>query len=261
MRQLRGFTVVELMIIIVVIALLAAIIIMAYGSWHQRVARTEVKSDLAQAANLLESVHNFQNTYPTSLFADELSEDSKPSFHPSENVTVILRTNATTLPHYSGLTQAQNVQLFLDACNSAMPVNDAGGGMYHNSCNVILTGIIGVIIGGNKTARLASPIQSNFTINCTTPLLSPNCSSAEYESAMATTATAIKQRFIAQGGTFPVTVPLLFLPVALPPPDSVITYDDATSYCLDGVSKTHPDLVYHITSSDPKNTLEGACPA
>lgn len=260
-RKDRGFTVVELMIIIVVIAVLAAMTIVAYGTWRKNMAKTEVKSDLLQASNLLESVHNFKNTYPTSLYSDQLSEDDKPSFQPSENVTVILRTNATTLPHYSGLTQAQNAQLFIDACNSAMPVNDDSGGYYHTSCGAILTGIIGFLIGGAKNARLASPVQSNFTIQCTTGLLQPNCSTPAYEAAMPAVATAIKQRFTAQGGTFPVTMPLLFLGAVLPPPDGVVTYDDATTFCLDGVSEQHPDLLYHVDSSDPKKVLDGSCPA
>lgn len=248
------------MIIVVVIAILAAITIVAYGSWRKNIAKTEVKSDLLQAANLLESVHNFKSTYPTSLYADELSEDDKPSFHPSDNVTVILRTNATTLPHYSGLTQAQNAQLFIDACNSAMPAEDGTGGYYHTSCGAVLTGIIGFLITGQKNARLASPVPSNFTIQCTTGLLQPNCTSPEYEAAMPAVATAIKQRFTDQGGTFPVTMPLLFLGAVLPPPDGIVTYDDATTFCLDGVSEKYSDVLYHIDSSDPKKVLDGPCP-
>ena len=257
----KGFTIVELMVCIAVIAILACILIVGYGAWRKHVAQTEVKSDLGQAASLLRSVYNFHNTYPTSLYSDQLSDDNRPSFHPSKDVTVILRTNATTLPHYTGLSQAQNSQLFLDACNSTMPVNDGSGGYYHNSCTAVLTGIIGFWLGGTQQARLASPVQSSFTIQCITGFLQPNCTSPEYEAAMATTATAIKKRFTDQGGTFPVTMPLIFLGAVLPPPDSTVTYDDATTFCLDGVSVTNPDVVYHVESSAPNTIVDGECPS
>ena len=258
----KGFTIVELMVCIAVIAILAGIVIVGYGAWRKHVAQTEVKSDLGQAASLLRSVYNFHNTYPTSLYSDQLSDDDKPSFHPSKDVTVILHTNATTLPHYSGLTQAQNVQLFLDACNSAMPAKSGDGSTnYHTACNTLLVGFIGVVLSGDKTARLASPIPSNFTISCITGLLQPNCTNADYESSAAAAATAMKQRFTMQGGTFPVTIPLLFVPVVLPAPDSVYTYDDATTFCLDGVSVTNTDVVYHVESSAPNTIADGECPS
>lgn len=47
-RSLRGFTIVELLIVIVVIAILAAITIMAYNGIQQRARDTQRKSDVTQ---------------------------------------------------------------------------------------------------------------------------------------------------------------------------------------------------------------------
>jgi prepilin-type N-terminal cleavage/methylation domain-containing protein len=61
-----GFTIIELLIVIVIIAVLAAIVLVNYASWQQKVATAEVKSDLMSAAAAMESAKNFSTTgYPT----------------------------------------------------------------------------------------------------------------------------------------------------------------------------------------------------
>ncbi len=65
MRQSRGFTIVELLIVIVVIAILAALTIVAFSNLMNRAAVSALKSDLDGAAKTL-SVDNFKNgQYPT----------------------------------------------------------------------------------------------------------------------------------------------------------------------------------------------------
>jgi len=61
----KGFTIVELLIVIVVIAILAAITIVAYNGIVLKAAEASMRSDLRNTASLL-SVYQFDNTtYPT----------------------------------------------------------------------------------------------------------------------------------------------------------------------------------------------------
>lgn len=68
MLKTRGFTIVELLIVIVVIAILAAITIVAYNGIQDQARLATVKSDLSNAAKKME-VYRIQNndTYPTTL--------------------------------------------------------------------------------------------------------------------------------------------------------------------------------------------------
>jgi prepilin-type N-terminal cleavage/methylation domain-containing protein len=76
----KGFTVVELIIVIVVIGILAGITVVGYGAWRDRAAKTEVTSDLRNAALAMNNYRNFNNAYPTSL--------TQTGFKESPNVTV-----------------------------------------------------------------------------------------------------------------------------------------------------------------------------
>jgi len=76
----KGFTVVELIVIISVIGILASISVVGYGAWQKRTYENVVKSDLNSAVAALESARNFGSGYPTTL---------PSTFTPSENVTIL----------------------------------------------------------------------------------------------------------------------------------------------------------------------------
>lgn len=60
----RGFTIVELIVVIAVIAILAAVSIVGYGSWRERLATDTLKNDLIAAASAFDSARNFGSGYP-----------------------------------------------------------------------------------------------------------------------------------------------------------------------------------------------------
>ena len=62
----KGFTIVELFVVVSSIVVLASITVFGFGSWRERTAKTEVKNELVNASNALKDNLNFNNTYPVS---------------------------------------------------------------------------------------------------------------------------------------------------------------------------------------------------
>jgi len=65
MIKSRGFTIVELLIVIVVIGILAAITVVAYSGIQQRARDTQRVSDMSTLLKLLESYKTLNGVYPT----------------------------------------------------------------------------------------------------------------------------------------------------------------------------------------------------
>lgn len=88
-RSRRGFTIVELLIVIVVIAILAAIAIVAYNGISQRGKESAVRHLASQAARkvVAESVTNAEN-YPTTLASVGITDDTNTTYEYSYNNTV-----------------------------------------------------------------------------------------------------------------------------------------------------------------------------
>jgi prepilin-type N-terminal cleavage/methylation domain-containing protein len=66
-RNMRGFTIVELLIVIVVIGILAAITIVAYNGVQNKATAAALQSDLSTAATTLKLYHADYGVYPTSI--------------------------------------------------------------------------------------------------------------------------------------------------------------------------------------------------
>lgn len=67
MKSSRGFTIVELLIVIVVIGILAAIVIVAFNGVQSRAHDTAMRSDLASFAKKMGLYHAEYGSYPAGL--------------------------------------------------------------------------------------------------------------------------------------------------------------------------------------------------
>ena len=75
----RGFTIVELAVVIVVIGILAGVVIVGYGTWNRSVAEATLKNDLQAVLGAMEDARTFENSYPSSL---------PSTYAPSDNVNI-----------------------------------------------------------------------------------------------------------------------------------------------------------------------------
>lgn len=62
-RRMRGFTLLELMIVVAVVAILASIAVPAYQDSVRKGRRGQAKADLMEAAQLMERFRTVNNTY------------------------------------------------------------------------------------------------------------------------------------------------------------------------------------------------------
>ena len=231
----RGFTIVELLVIIAVIAVLSVVLIVSYVGVQRRTSSSLVQNTIADANKKLQVFFVFNKNYPSNIADTE--------YAPPLSVAVALFTDAAQRPVYSNLTSDQNAQLFLNACNGFMPVVD-GGTTYNNSC----------VYNGNN-AHIKGTSASNIVIQ------GPVIKQADFVlicgSACDMAQSSIISEFVAQGGTFLITVPKSGSP--LPSPTMVNT-GAATRYCIEGRSADYSDIIYHALP-DSEKPIEGPCPA
>jgi len=68
-RMSKGFTIVELLIVVVIIGILAAITIVSYNGMQARVVASSLQSDLSNASKMLKLYQTTHGTYPTGINA------------------------------------------------------------------------------------------------------------------------------------------------------------------------------------------------
>jgi len=111
----KGFTIVELLIVIVVIGVLAAVITISYTGITQKANIASIKSDLRQSGNLLSMYKVINNQYPDSINLVNNGQGLDSSSGVSYSYTKISDSEFCLTAKHEGLT---NVGYFIDQDNN-----------------------------------------------------------------------------------------------------------------------------------------------
>ena len=97
MKSQKGFTIVELLIVIVIIGILAAIVIVAYNGITNRAKASKTQSTVANIVKKAEAYNAENGTYPTTL-ATLLTADSSTTWYLPANAALLMTADPTTAP-------------------------------------------------------------------------------------------------------------------------------------------------------------------
>ena len=131
----RGFTLIELMIVLVVIAVLAAVALPSYQTYVIRAKRTQAQQVMQDIANREEQFRLDARTYTSTLTGSNSLNFTIPTdVTPNYTVTVVVNTgnycdaSAVVVPSYvisaapvSGSTQAGDGTMCLDSAGNKTP--------------------------------------------------------------------------------------------------------------------------------------------
>jgi type II secretion system protein G len=109
-QQQRGFTIVELLIVIVIIGILAAITIVAYNGIQTRAKNTQRQSDIVTIAKALEVYYADKGQYPAGSGSTTINASWSTTADASwQNLVTTMRPYVSTLPPDPTSTPGGNV--------------------------------------------------------------------------------------------------------------------------------------------------------
>lgn len=125
----KGFTIVELLIVVVVIAILAAITIVAYNGIQRQAITATLKSDLTTAAKQLEVEKIAKGTYPASK---EAANDNKGLQSSADNYLEYTLTDGT----YCMTVSSEKIEASFNISNESGAISDGSCAGHSGEGNV-----------------------------------------------------------------------------------------------------------------------------
>lgn len=253
----RGFTLVELLIVVVVLAVLASIGVATYANVQKRAANAAVYNDLRNASEQLGL--SYVKSPQAFSALDEITGDMQTSDG------VILRfATGYTGPRYDNLTAVQEGVLFYDICENLIlnpsysEIHSADGTQTQSVVMRCDDSIADdqLLITGWDSKTWKTPV--------TKQALQDYISSVPYDDWWTDKQAVVRgfygeliQRFELSGGVFPVDsfwdpwanqwsgVPKEDLPAPTPPSASA-----GGAFCVEGYHVMFPESIYKITQKD-----------
>lgn len=115
-----GFTIVELLVVIVVLGILVSVSYFGFSTWRDRVAESELKSDLNGLYSAMESARSWSNGYPVLAQGTVFDGNTttKNIFTQSTNVKITYSRGDNKAYCVNAISKARpSILMFLDTSN------------------------------------------------------------------------------------------------------------------------------------------------
>jgi prepilin-type N-terminal cleavage/methylation domain-containing protein len=253
----RGFTVIELIIVVVVIGILAAISIIAYNNVQKNAADKTMKSDLDVVSSEMQRAQLANGgVYPTTL---------PSAIKASPNVTLTLKYSGTINYYGGGLGAVQNGVLMAQICQDL--VNEGvGNGLNQGGQTVaFITGCgnwnhDSMQITGWDSKVYATPLTDTTLLNYSNNFTTNDTYNKAEETVIKNFYNQLVYRQVREGGSYPITSfwdswatsgngGVMNAPLPTP--------QQQPRYCVEATHASYTDLKWHIT--DDLKIVAGGC--
>ena len=148
----RGFTIVELLIVIVIIAILAAITIISYSGIAKRAKKAALETNAKNAATAMESSYAVNNTYPLSL-----DDSSVARIKNTQDVSFSLHSKGSSYCLTATSSDEQVESVYITNSNTTPTDGQCPEELGVSVSTAAGTGTLGFSNGTGTAAAVASP--------------------------------------------------------------------------------------------------------